>query len=129
MPAMPSAIARSAPIRTWWGDWAGQSRDGLAAGGIVPAIKHLPGHGRASRRQPRGAAACRRVARGVLRASDFVPFRALCDTPAGLTAHVCYEALDPERPGTLSRTVIEEAVRGAIGFDGLLVSDDLSMGP
>ena len=63
-----------------------------------------------------------------LRASDFEPFRVLRDTPAGLTAHVCYEALDPERPGTLSRTVIEGAVRGAIGFDGLLVSDDLSMG-
>lgn len=101
--------------------------DGLAAGGIVPAIKHLPGHGRAAADShavlPRVEASLE-----VLRASDFVPFRVLCDTPAGLTAHVCYEALDPERPGTLSRTVIEETVRGAIGFDGLLVSDDLSMG-
>ena len=57
-----------------------------------------------------------------------MPFRALRDAPAGLTAHVCYAALDPERPGTLSSKVIEEAVRDAIGFDGLLVSDDLSMG-
>ena len=101
--------------------------DGLAAGGIVPAIKHLPGHGRAAADShavlPRVDASL-----DALRASDFVPFRALCYTPAGLTAHVCYEALDPERPGTLSKTVIEEAVRGAIGFDGLLVSDDLSMG-
>ena len=101
--------------------------DGLAAGGIVPAIKHMPGHGRAAADShavlPRVSASLE-----VLRASDFVPFRALRAAPAGLTAHVCYEALDPERPGTLSRIVIEEAVRGAIGFDGLLVSDDLSMG-
>ena len=101
--------------------------DGLRAGGIVPAIKHMPGHGRATADShavlPRVD-----VSLEALRASDFAPFRALRDTPAGLTAHVCYEALDPERPGTLSRTVIEEAVRGAIGFDGLLVSDDLSMG-
>ena len=64
----------------------------------------------------------------MLRAHDFVPFRALRDAPVGLTAHVCYAALDPERPGTLSSTVVGKAVRGAIGFDGLLVSDDLSMG-
>ena len=101
--------------------------DGLGAGGIVPAIKHMPGHGRAAADShavlPRVEAPLE-----ALRSHDFVPFRALRDAPAGLTAHVCYAALDPERPGTLSRTVIEEAVRGEIGFDGLLVSDDLSMG-
>ena len=105
----------------------GAIADGLVAGGIVPAIKHLPGHGRATADShavlPRVSASL-----DVLSASDFVPFRALRDAPAGLTAHVCYEVLDPERPGTLSKIVIEEVVRGAIGFDGLLVSDDLSMG-
>lgn len=101
--------------------------DGLAAGGIVPAIKHMPGHGRATVDShavlPRVNASC--VA---LRAGDFRPFRALRDMPAGLTAHVLYTALDPEQAGTVSPTVIGEAVRGDIGFDGLLVSDDLSMG-
>ncbi|MDD9990251.1 MAG: beta-N-acetylhexosaminidase [Rhodospirillales bacterium] len=105
----------------------GAIADGLRAGGIVPAIKHLPGHGRATADShavlPRVSAPL-----DVLSAFDFVPFRALRDTPAGLTAHVCYEALDSGRPGTLSKTVIEEVVRGAIGFDGLLFSDDLSMG-
>ena len=100
---------------------------GLSAGGIVPAIKHMPGHGRAAADShavlPRVDASLE-----ALRSHDFVPFRALRDVPAGLTAHVSYAALDPERPGTLSRTVIEEAVRGEIGFDGLLMSDDLSMG-
>ena len=101
--------------------------DGLSAGGIVPAVKHLPGHGRASADShavlPQVKASLK-----ALRARDFVPFRSLRDVPVGLTAHVCYTALDPERPGTLSPKVIGEAVRGAIGFDGLLVSDDLSMG-
>ena len=101
--------------------------DGLRAGGIVPAVKHLPGHGRAT---VDSHAVLPQVDAPLeaLRARDFVPFRALRDVPAGLTAHVCYTALDPERPGTLSRKVIEDAVRGVIGFDGLLVSDDLSMG-
>ena len=101
--------------------------DGLRAGGIVPAVKHLPGHGRATADShavlPRVDAPLK-----ALRARDFVPFRALRDAPVGLTAHVCYAALDPERPGTLSPKVIGEAVRGAIGFDGLLITDDLSMG-
>ena len=100
---------------------------GLEAGGIVPAIKHLPGHGRS---EADSHAVLPRV--GVpleaLRASDFAPFRALRDVPVGLTSHVCYAALDPERPGTLSAAVIGGAVRREIGFDGLLVSDDLSMG-
>ena len=101
--------------------------DGLSAGGIVPAVKHLPGHGRAA---ADSHAVLPRVDTPVkaLRACDFVPFHALRDTPAGLTAHVCYAALDPELPGTLSPKVIGEAVRGTIGFDGLLMSDDLSMG-
>ena len=101
--------------------------DGQSAGGIVPAVKHLPGHGRAAADShavlPQVDAPLK-----ALRARDFVPFRALRDAPVGLTAHVCYAALDAERPGTLSPEVIGRAVRGAIGFDGLLVTDDLSMG-
>ena len=101
--------------------------DGSRAGGIVPAVKHLPGHGRATADShavlPHVDAPLK-----ALRARDFVPFRSLNDMPVGLTAHVCYAALDPERSGTLSPRVIGEAVRGVIGFDGLLVSDDLSMG-
>ncbi|MCY4480737.1 MAG: beta-N-acetylhexosaminidase [Rhodospirillales bacterium] len=101
--------------------------DGLRAGGVVAAIKHMPGHGRAT---ADSHAVLPRVASSLksLSTRDFVPFRALRDAPAGLTSHVCYTALDSDRPGTLSEAVIGEAVRGAIGFDGLLISDDLSMG-
>ena len=85
--------------------------DGLRAGGIVPAVKHLPGHGRA---EADSHAVLPHVDAPLeaLRARDFVPFRALRDVPVGLTAHVCYAALDPERPGTLSPEVIARAVRG-----------------
>ena len=101
--------------------------DGLRAGGVVAAIKHMPGHGRAT---ADSHAVLPRVDSSLksLSTRDFVPFRALRDAPAGLTSHVCYTALDSDRPGTLSDAVIGEAVRGAIGFDGLLISDDLSMG-
>ncbi|MBT6829167.1 MAG: beta-N-acetylhexosaminidase [Rhodospirillaceae bacterium] len=99
---------------------------GLMAGGVLPAIKHMPGHGRAMSdshlEMPRVEASL-----DELRESDFRPFQALRDMPLGISAHVCYSALDGEAPGTLSRTVIQEAIRGAIGFDGLLLSDDLSM--
>lgn len=101
--------------------------EGLLAGGIVPAVKHLPGHGRAIA-DSHAVLPQVGVPLDALRACDFVPFHELRDAPVGLTAHVCYAALDPEQPGTLSSKVIGEAVRGAIGFDGLLVSDDLSMG-
>ena len=60
-------------------------------------------------------------------ARDAAPFRALVDLPMAMTAHIVYRALDPDRPATTSRTVIDEIVRGEIGFDGLLLSDDLSM--
>ncbi|MBT6442903.1 MAG: glycoside hydrolase family 3 protein, partial [Alphaproteobacteria bacterium] len=58
----------------------------------------------------------------------FAPFRALKDAPLGLTAHVCFSAIDEEHPATLSERVIADIIRGEIGFDGLLFSDDLSMG-
>ena len=101
--------------------------EGLRAGGIVPAVKHLPGHGRAVA-DSHAVLPYVDAPLNALRARDFEPFRALRDAPVGLTAHVCYAALDSERPGTLSPEVIGRAVRGDIGFDGLLATDDLSMG-
>jgi beta-N-acetylhexosaminidase len=90
-------------------------------------IKHIPGHGRAGvdshRALPRVAAP-----RDLLERTDFAPFRALRDMPWAMTAHVVYEGIDPELPATLSPRVIGEAIRGSIGFDGVLISDDLSMG-
>ncbi len=101
--------------------------EGYLAAGVLPIIKHLPGHGRAAVdshvRLPVVTAT-----RADLAASDFVPFRALSGMPWGMTAHVVYGALDPERPATLSPVVIADVIRTEIGFDGVLVSDDLCMG-
>src|SRR3990172_9532156 len=100
--------------------------EGLLAGGVIPVVKHMPGHGRA---MIDSHAALPRVAtsRSELEHTDFRPFRALNDLPWGMTAHVVYEAIDPERPASTSPVVIGEVIRGHIGFDGLLVSDHLSM--
>ena len=104
----------------------GAAADGLIAGGVLPVVKHIPGHGRAG---ADSHLALPRVDASLedLRARDFVPFRALAHLPAAMTAHVVYEAIDPDRPGTVSRRVIQDIVRGEIGFDGLLFTDDLSM--
>jgi beta-N-acetylhexosaminidase len=100
--------------------------EGLLAGGVLPVIKHMPGHGRAlvdsHHALPRVAAP-----RAELESSDFASFRALADLPWGMTAHVVYAAIDPDRPATLSPQVIGEVIRASIGFDGLLLTDDLSM--
>ena len=100
--------------------------EGLLAGGVLPMIKHIPGHGRARvdshLELPRVDAQ-----RAELERVDFVPFRALRDAPWGMSAHILYSALDPSRPATLSADVIEGVIRRDIGFDGLLSSDDLSM--
>jgi len=94
--------------------------------GIMPVIKHLPGHGRAG---VDSHLALPKVSTSVveLQHSDFLPFKSLSDMPWGMTAHVLYTAIDAERPATTSPTVIDRIVRGAIGFQGLLLSDDLSM--
>jgi beta-N-acetylhexosaminidase len=101
--------------------------EGLLAGGILPVIKHLPGHGRARRDSHVGlpvvAAGAELMAR-----TDWVPFCTCRSLPLAMTAHVLYPALDATRPATLSPTIIAEVIRGAIGFQGLLLSDDLSMG-
>jgi beta-N-acetylhexosaminidase len=100
--------------------------EGLIAGGVLPIVKHIPGHGRARAdshlKLPEVEASAE-----ALEARDFAPFRVLSDMPIAMTAHVVYTAFDPRRPATTSRRVIGEVIRGRIGFDGLLVSDDLSM--
>ncbi|MBY6243349.1 beta-N-acetylhexosaminidase [Methylosinus sp. Sm6] len=100
--------------------------EGLLAGGVLPVIKHIPGHGRA-RADSHLELPAVDAARAELEGQDFLPFRADADLPLAMTAHVVYTAIDPERPGTLSPTVIGEIIRGWIGFDGLLMTDDLSM--
>ena len=100
--------------------------EGLMEGGVLPVMKHIPGHGRAT---ADSHLALPRVATGAeeLSATDFVTFRSLNTCPIGMTAHVVYEAIDPQRPATTSPKVIRDVIRGEIGFDGLLISDDLSM--
>lgn len=100
--------------------------DAMLDGGVLPVIKHIPGHGRGNADSHH---ALPRVSASVdeLRNSDFAPFRALHNCPLAMTAHVVYEALDSEHPATTSTKVIREIIRGDIGFDGLLMSDDLSM--
>ncbi len=100
--------------------------DGLLAGGVLPVVKHVPGHGRAGVDSHLSLPVV--VAdRGTLARQDFEPFRQLSGLPMAMTAHVVYTAIDPSRPATTSRVVLDAIVRGAIGFDGLLLSDDLSM--
>ncbi len=101
--------------------------DGLLMGGVLPVIKHIPGHGRA-RADSHAALPVVETPRAELEASDFQPFKALSDAPWAMTSHVVYGAFDPDNPATTSRPVIQDAMRGFIGFDGVLVSDDISMG-
>jgi beta-N-acetylhexosaminidase len=100
--------------------------EGLLAGGVGPVVKHIPGHGRA-RVDSHLELPVVEASRAELDARDFAPFRALRGAPMAMTAHVVYRAIDPERPATTSRIVIQSIVREAIGFDGLLFTDDLSM--
>jgi beta-N-acetylhexosaminidase len=100
--------------------------EGLLAGGVLPVIKHIPGHGRANA-DSHLALPVVHTARAELEATDFLPFRALADMPMAMSAHVVYTAIDPDRPATVSPKVVAEVIRGFIGFDGLLMSDDLSM--
>jgi beta-N-acetylhexosaminidase len=98
--------------------------EGLIAGGVLPVIKHIPGHGRAT--------ADSHLALPVVEApmealeADFAPFRTLSDMPMAMTAHVVYSAIDPKRPATTSKDVLK-LIREDLGFGGLIMSDDLSM--
>lgn len=98
---------------------------GLLDGGVMPVVKHIPGHGRAFADSHLDLPV---VDAGMedLRATDFVPFKALKDAPYGMTAHIVYTAIDADRPATTSPRVID-VVRGELGFEGLLMTDDLSM--
>jgi len=100
--------------------------EGLMAGGVLPVVKHMPGHGRA-RADSHHALPVVDAPLDELEARDFAPFRALADLPMAMSAHVVYAAIDPERPATTSPVVIGDVIRGRIGFDGLLMTDDLSM--
>lgn len=99
--------------------------DGLAAGGVVGVVKHMPGHGRAivdsHHLLPTVTASDAELE------DDIAPFRTLNAAPMGMTSHIVFEAWDAERPATLSPTVIRDVIRGRIGFDGLLMTDDIDM--
>jgi beta-N-acetylhexosaminidase len=112
-PAKVAAIARAVT-------------EGLEQGGVLPVLKHIPGHGRATAdthfRLPEVD-----TAKTELENTDFAAFRPLADLPMAMTAHVVFSALDPAHPATTSATIIEQVIRGVIGFQGLLMSDDVSM--
>lgn len=101
--------------------------DGLMAGSVLPVVKHIPGHGRAQV-DSHFELPLVTTSRAILDSVDFHPFRALSGSPLGMTCHVLFSDIDPARPATLSPTIISEVVRGSIGFDGLLMTDDISMG-
>ena len=100
--------------------------EGLLAGGVLPVIKHIPGHGRASV-DSHEALPVVNTSLGELDETDFEPFRALADMPWAMTAHVVYSKIDGDAPATMSPHILTEIIRHRIGFEGLLVSDDLSM--
>lgn len=104
---------------------ARQQSEGLMAGGVLPVLKHIPGHGRATADSHEELPVVS-ASLAELEASDFIPFRELADIPLGMTAHIIYPALDSKRTATHSPVVIEY-IRKMIGFNGLLMSDDLSM--
>lgn len=128
---VPDASTHAFLLNRCYGTDAGQIalmgqavNDGLLAGGVLPVIKHIPGHGRATadshHELPRVDAPLEALSR-----SDFAPFKALRDTPMGMTAHVVYGAID-ERPATLSPPMMQ-LIREEIGFDNLIMTDDISM--
>ena len=100
--------------------------EGLERGGVLPVLKHIPGHGRANAdthfRLPEVD-----TSKAELERTDFAAFQPLADLPMAMTAHVVFSALDPAHPATTSATIIHQVIRGVIGFQGLLMSDDVSM--
>jgi len=100
---------------------------GYLEGGILPVIKHIPGHGRAEV-DSHASLPVIKATRDELSRTDFVPFRALSDMPLGMTAHILIPDIDKDAPASASPKIIQEIIRGDIGFDGLLMCDDLGMG-
>ncbi|MEW6767820.1 MAG: beta-N-acetylhexosaminidase [Pseudomonadota bacterium] len=100
--------------------------NGLMDGGVLPVLKHIPGHGRATadshHRLPTVDTTVSELAK-----TDFAAFVPLADLPMAMTAHVVFSALDPAHPATTSATIVAQVIRGSIGFQGLLMSDDVSM--
>jgi beta-N-acetylhexosaminidase len=106
---------------------AGAIAQGLTAGGVLPVLKHLPGHGRA-KADSHHALPVVDADRATLESTDFAAFKPLAGLPLGMTAHVVFSSIDPVAPATTSVTMVREVIRGFIGFKGLLMSDDISMG-
>lgn len=100
--------------------------EGYMAGGVLPVMKHIPGHGRALA-DSHWELPVVTTRRPDLSRTDFAPFRALREMPAAMTAHVVYADIDPEAPASTSAAVTKAVIRGEIGFDGLLMSDDIDM--
>jgi beta-N-acetylhexosaminidase len=99
---------------------------GLAEGGLLPVLKHMPGHGRANVDSHHKLPVVD-ADRATLDATDFAAFRPLAKLPLGMTAHVVFSAIDPIAPATISATIVRDVIRDSIGFKGLLMSDDISM--
>ncbi len=99
---------------------------GLKSGGVLPVMKHVPGHGRGMADSHHELPVVT-TPLSELEAHDFAPFKRLSNELMAMSAHVVYTAVDPDRPASTSRKVIDEIIRGTIGFDGLLISDDSSM--
>jgi beta-N-acetylhexosaminidase len=106
---------------------AGAIAEGLVEGGVLPVLKHIPGHGRATadshQKLPLVGAS-----RAELEVTDFAAFRPLVALPLAMTAHVVFTAIDPVAPATISATIVRDVIRDSIGFGGLLMTDDISMG-
>jgi beta-N-acetylhexosaminidase len=100
--------------------------DGLLAGGVLPVLKHIPGHGRATADSHRALPVVE-ADQATLRSTDFAAFRPLSDLPLAMTAHVVYTAIDPIAPATTSVTLVRDVIRGWLKFAGVLMSDDISM--
>ena len=100
---------------------------GLAEGGVLPVVKHIPGHGRATA-DSHNSLPVVTADRATLEATDFAAFRPLAALPMAMSAHVVFTAIDPVAPGTVSPTIVADVIRDSIGFAGLLMSDDISMG-
>ena len=100
--------------------------DGLVKGGVLPVMKHMPGHGRAGVDSHHELPVVT-ADHAALAERDFQPFKALSDLPLGMTGHILFADFDPDHPATHSQTIISEIIRGQIGFNGLLFTDDLSM--
>lgn len=100
--------------------------EGLEQGGVLPVLKHIPGHGRATS-DTHFKLPTVDTPRDELERTDFAAFKPLADLPMAMTAHVVFSAVDPAHPATTSATMIAQVIRRVIGFQGLLMSDDVSM--